>query len=344
MKKLRFIAVFVFVFLSLSILSALEPAVRGQVEFNIRFYDRRVYYVTTDPIYIQVTITNNSPAPFRFKLADERAFSIDFDIRTMTNRQVPEAAALIRKRTQYQQIFFREITIESGESFSFVEDIRDFVNFTQAGSYRVQAKVYPELFRANGIQLVESNYNNYPELLKASGVQILESNYLNLSLRADPIQGSDGLPVDMDAATGAVLARQNLSPDDVVTYTLTARQQSNWERFFLYLDLESMLSRDSDQRSKWQAENEEGRRLMINDYRRRLQNSTVDIDINVVPTSFEILRTVYNNNSGEVTALLRFRNQNYTELRRYTYFLEKKDNFWVIVNYSVQLQGTVANN
>jgi len=305
--------------------SAFSGVSRGELEFNIRFYDRRIYYVQTEPVYVQITITNNSPYPYRFKLADDRAFSIDFDVRTMTNRQLPEADSLIRKRTLYQQIYFREITLESGESFSVVEDLRDYVSFSQAGSFRVRAKIYPELIRS-------------------TVVPAMDSNYLNLSLRPALIFGEDGIPVEMDVATGAVLVKQRLAPDEVVAYMLTARQQSQWERFFLYLDLEAMLARDALQKRKWLAENEEGRRRMVAQYRTDLKNSTIDGDISLIPTTFDILRTVYNNDEGTVTVLLKFRLQNYTELRRYTYYLERRDNYWIIVNYSVEGMGTEANN
>ena len=312
-------------FASFSFLYASESSSAGEVEFNIRFFDRRIYYAASDPIYVQITITNNSPYPYRFKLADDRAFSVDFDIRTMTNRQLPEADVLVRKRTQNIQIFFREITIESGESFSFVEDLRDYVGFAQPGSFRVRAKVYPELFRS-------------------TTTQAIETNYLNLSLRPALIQGPDGIPLEMDVATGAVLVRQRLSPDEVVSYMIIARQESQWERFFLYMDLETMLARDAFQKRRYLAENEEGRRRMVAEYRRSLQNSTIDGDIAVIPTSFEILRTAYENDEGTVTVLQKFRQINYTELRRYTYYLEKKDNFWIIVNYSVEGLGTEAND
>jgi len=313
-------------FFSLAPLSSVETSDRGEVEFNIRFFDRRIYYVQSDPIYVQITITNNSPFPYRFKLADERAFSIDFDVRTMTNRVLSQADTLVRKRNQNNNVFFREITIESKESFSFVEDLRNYVSFSQAGSYRVRAKVYPELYRPTTTAVA------------------LESNYLTLSLRPPVIQGPDGIPIEMDVASGAVLVRQRIPPDEAVEYMLTARQQSQWEKFFLYLDPEAMLSRDPLQKRKWLAENEEGRRRMVNEYRLNLQNSTVDGDIGVIPTTFEIQRTVYNNDEGEVTALLKFRMPTYTELRRYTYYLEKQDNFWMIVNYSVQGLGTQEND
>jgi len=323
MKNLyRLTAAVILLFLNAAFLPAAETA--GQVEFNIRFYDRRIYYVQSDPIFVQITITNNSPLPYRFKLADERVFSLDFDIRTMSNRTLPQADSLIRKRTLNQQIFFREVAIESGESFSFVEDLRDYVNFTQPGSFRVRARVYPELIRTATVSM--------------------DTNYLSLSLRPELIQGPDGIPIEMDIATGAALVRQRIAPDEIVTYMLRARQESQWERFFLYLDLESMLSRDALQKRRYLAENEEGRRRMVMEYRQSLQNSAIDGDIAVIPTTFEILRTVYNNVEGTVTVLEKFRLSDYTELRQYVYYFEKRDNFWCIVNYTVQGMGTEAND
>ena len=312
----------------LPFLNALE-AVQGEVELSIRFYDRQIYYVHSDPVYVQITITNNSPFPYRFKLADDRAFSIDFDIRTMTNRQLPQSDILTRKRTQTGTVYFREISIESGESFSFTEDIREYVNLDQSGSFRLNAFFYPELYRASG---------------NSSYTQVIETNYLSLTLRPALIQGPDGIPLEMDIATGAVLARQQIPPDQVVSYMLTSRQQSQWERFFLYMDLETMLMRDPVQKRRYTAENETGRRQMVSDYRLNMQNSLINGDIVMIPTSFEILRTIYTNNEGTVTVLQRYRMPSYTELRQYIYYLEKRENYWIIVDYSVQGMGTVSND
>ena len=324
----RIPALFLLIFTSLPFLHSFEIS-QGQVEYNIRFYDRHIYYIESNPIFVQITITNNSPYPYRFKLADDRVFSIDFDIRTMTNRQLPQSDLIIRKRTQTNHIFFREIVIESGESFSFTEDLRDYVNFTQAGSFRVRAVIYPELLRSTIAYPFSS---------------AIETNYLNFTLRPALIQGPDGIPLEMDIATGAVLVRQQLSPDQVIDYMLSARQQSQWERFFLYLDLEKMLQRDAVQKRRYLAENEEGRRRMLAEYRINMQNSVIDGNIVTIPTTYEILRTVYNNNEGTVAVLQRYRMPSFTELRQYTYYLEKNDGFWTIVDYTVQGLGTAGND
>jgi len=306
-----------------------EASANGTVDFSIRFFDRRIYYAETDPVLIQITVTNNTPATYRFKLADERAFSIDFDVRTTTNRPLEPAESLIRKRTQYQQVFFREIAVEAGESFSFVEDLRDFVKLGEPGAFVVSAKLHPELYRTDAA-----------DRTAAISVPVLESRRLSLNIRPPVIPGPDGVPLDLDVATGAVLAREKIAPDQVVDYMITARQRSQWERFFLYLDLEAMISNNSARRREWQNESAEGRRRMVERFRQELRAPIVDNTISVVPTEYVIERTQYNNSEGTVVVLKRFRTGNFTDNKRYTYILQRKDDIWMIVDYSVTHLGT----
>ena len=316
-------------------LGAAEGQTKTGVDFNIRFFDRRIYYVEGDPIYIQLTVTNNSPLTYRFKLADERAFSLDFDARTTSNRSLEPSDILIRKRTQSRQIFFREIAVEAGESFSFVEDLRHYININQPGSLVISARLYPEL-RSETARTAAVNGNSAPA---PSGV--LESKRLSLSVRPAVVTGPDGIPLEMDIATNAQLVRERFAPDQVVEYTITARQKSQWEKFFLYLDLESMmLAHDSALQRKWLTESEEGRRRMIEQYRQELRNTVTDGTISVIPSSFDIERTQYNSFEGSVSVLQRFKSAYFTEVKRYTYILRQKDNIWNIVDYSVVNLGT----
>jgi hypothetical protein len=314
--------------------AAESPQDGGTVSFSIRYFDKRIYFVETDPIYVQISITNNSPAAYRFKLADDRAFSLDFDIRTMNNRAVEPAEALIRKRTGNQRIFFREILVESGESFSFVEDLRNYANLSRPGSFIVQARVYPELYRSQGA------FFETGTPVPSGGGPVLQSNRLNLNLRAASIPGPDGIPLAMDVETNAVLVREKLAPDEVVEYLITARQKSQWEKFFLYLDLEAMLSRDAVRRRQWLAEGEEGRRRMLERYRQELESAVTDGDIATIPSAFTLEKTVYNNLEGTVDVLEEFKNGNYTERKRYIYYLQRKDDIWTVVDYTVINLGT----
>ncbi|MDR2631544.1 MAG: hypothetical protein LBC60_11530 [Spirochaetaceae bacterium] len=308
------------------ILGVLALPEASEIDLSIRFYDKRIYYtpgVSTEPILVQVTIANKGPVPYHFKLAEDRIFSVDFEVKTLTNRPVESSMLLVRKRTQNVQVFFRDISVESGESFSFVEDIRDYVALDQAGSFVIQVKMYPDLIRNI-----------------AGGALPLESNRLSLHLRPPSLPGPSGVPLAMDVETNAILVRENLPPDQVVEYTLRARQKNQWEKFFLYLDLEAMLRRDSRRQRQWLGASEEVRLRMIDQYRNELKDAVVDGDIATIPLEFRIERTTYNAEEGTVIVLETFRLRDIIERKRYTYDLRRRDDIWTIVGYTVQNLGT----
>jgi hypothetical protein len=293
------------------------------VDISIRFYDKQIYHLAAEPILVQVTVSNKGPLPYRFRLADDRAFSLDFDAKTLQNRTVDRANILLRKRTESRQVYFRDIAVEAGESFSFTEDLRNYAAIENAGAYIVQARLYPETYRA-----------------ALGSTEPLVSNQLRLAVRPPAILDPDGIPVALDWETKANLVRERLPPDEIITWTITARQKSQWERFFLYMDLETMVSRDSSRQRQWRAESEEGRARMIARYKSDLMESVVDGDISVIPSDFSIERTAYNKDNAEVTVLELFRQSNFTERRRYTYYLRRDNGIWNIVDYMVINLGT----
>jgi hypothetical protein len=312
-------------FLGVSAAAFAEPGL------SIRYFDKRIYHLPEDPIFVQITLSNSGPSTYRFRMAEDRAFSIDFEVRTMTNLKVKPAELLVRRRSTSQQVFFREIAVESGESFSFVEDLRNFVDLRQSGSYVVQARIYPDLLRGVTAGPVSMGESEAP----------LESNRLSLNIRPPALPVLPGsVPVALDVETNANLVREKLPPDQVVSYILTARQKSQWEKFFLYLDLEAMITRDAQRRRRWVAESEEGRRRMEARYRAELETAVVDGDIATIPMEFQIERTSYGASEGTVSVLEKFKTGNYIERKRYTYYLQLRDDVWTIVDYTVLNLGT----
>jgi hypothetical protein len=320
------------IFLTLLLVTGIASAsVFADIGLSIRYFDKRIYYLQEDPVFVQITVTNSGPSTYRFRLADDRAFSIDFDVRTMTNLRVDPADILIRRRSTSQQVFFRDISVESGESFSVVEDLRNYAELRHSGSYVVQVRMYPELFR-----------NPVNAGMDAPGIRDmpLESNRLSLNIRPPALPGPGEVPLALDVKTNANLVREKLPPDQVVNYILTARQKSQWEKFFLYLDLEAMIIRDASRQRQWLAESEEGRQRMLARYRTELEAEVTDGDIATIPMEFQIEQTTYSAEEGTVSVLEKFKTGNYIERKRYTYYLRQKDDVWTIVDYTVLNLGT----
>lgn len=319
------------------------------VELTIRYYDKRVYFAGQKPVFIQVTLTNRGASTYRFKLADDRAFSIDFDVRTLNNRPVEATEVLIRKRSTSQRIYFRELSLEPGESFSFTEDLTDYSAITSAGSYVVQAIFYPELLQRETPTQSPSLGGTAPNAGTMTGAPTttasapgtgLRSNTLALSIRPAPLPEQGKVAARIDVETNEILQREPLSPDKVIEYLLTARQKGQWEKFFLYLDLEALLLRDPVKKRMWLAESEEGRLRMLDKFRSDLKSAVVDGDIVTIPMEFQVEKTTYGPEQGTVTVLEKFRVGRYIERKRYIYSVEKKDNIWMVVDYAVINLGT----
>lgn len=326
MKSVR---IFVSILIFLSSFLVLQ-AQEQMPSVTIRFYDKTVYYPGNgqeNPVLIRVTISNNTSDTMRFKLADNRIFSMDFNVVNSKNIRLEHTEEFIRKRSTNQPVFFREISLEPGEEYSFIENIKDYIEIPQSGIYYMDGYFYPELNR----QTVMSSDNPY--------IKPVKSNRLTLEVK--PSVGAASLSiVPTDPVTFDNLSRKQISPDQVITDTIIARQKNSWDEFFLYMDLEEMILRDSSLAKKFISESEDGRIRMIENYKISMRNKSAALDIIMVPNKFQIEKTAYTPTEGSVSVIQWFDYSTYSEKKRYTYYLHQKDGIWLIYDYTVDNLGT----
>lgn len=310
---------------------------------SIKLYDKTMYYPGNspdNPVYVKVTIANNGSETVRFKLADDRMFSVDFVGYTVKNMQLNHTDQFIRKRSTNQTVFFREIALEAGEEYSFVENLKDYLVISEPAVYYVELKFYPELCKSNSVATRDSK-NNISTVAYSTnkGDDYIVTNRLTLEVKPSPSAASiAALP--LSATTGEILKPQPISPDKVVEQTIIARQKSLWDQYFLYIDVEEMLARDQARKRKYRAESADMRARMLENYKLDLQQLRVDKDIVAVPESFEIEKTMYSSTEGTVTVKEWFAYENHKEIKRYTYYVRQRDGIWQIYDYSVENLGT----
>ncbi|HUX11861.1 MAG TPA: hypothetical protein VMW87_02465, partial [Spirochaetia bacterium] len=176
--------------------------------------------------------------------------------------------------------------------------------------------------------------------MSAGNSKTLNSNRLTLSVQPSA-EGMPAVQERLNQETKEVLSREALPPDQVVAFTLQARQKGDWNRFFLYLDITSLIKRDAQRGRSFLRMSETDQQAYITKFRNDLQRQTTAVsDIVVVPSSFQVVRTAYTPDRGTVEVLEKFNNGSFTEVKRYTYTLERRDRIWYIVNYDVQNVGT----
>jgi hypothetical protein len=287
------------------------------VTLSIRFFDKRIYFPESE-IPIKVTIANEGDSTYRFRLADDKIFSLTFETRTPTNRLLDASDSYKLALGESKSVLYRELAIKPGEEYSFVERLERYVHIDGPGTYTVTASFYPGLVGSDAPPPVVSNI-------------------LLLSVRPSP-----GLPPALDMIsqeTGEALKAEALPPDEVVRRTIEARQKGLWNQFFLYLDLKALLTRNPDQRTIYDRQSDEGQRRMIARFKDELQSNVIDKDIVVQPYYFTILETKYTPYRGAVRVLEKFQDHQLRLVKEYTYQLERRDSVWYIVGYTVLNKG-----
>ncbi|HRZ90152.1 MAG TPA: hypothetical protein P5117_11795, partial [Spirochaetia bacterium] len=103
---------------------------------------------------------------------------------------------------------------------------------------------------------------------------------------------------------------------------------------------EALLTRTPEKKRVYDKESDDGRRRMLDRYKEELEREIVDNDIVTIPYWFEILETRYSAASGIVRVLQKFQYQQIRLVKEYTYQLQKRDDVWYVVGYSVLNKGT----
>lgn len=289
---------------------------------SIKYYNRSIYYPennSENPINVHITIKNNGSETLRFKLADDRTFSLDFKVFTVKNSQLPQTEEVIEKRTTNRTVYFREIALEQGEEYSFVENVRDYIQIENPSVYYLELNYYPELYKSKYISL--------------------KSNRLTLEIRPSPTAAAAKY-VPIKEETLEILEPQKLSPDKVIEQTIIARQKSQWNQFFLYMDLESLLKKNPALKRKFISVSASERNRMIESFKADLMQSRIENDIIAVPSEFSIVETRYTPTEGTVSVVEWFQYPNFKEKKNYVYKVRKREGIWQIYDYTVTNLGT----
>jgi hypothetical protein len=71
-----------------------------------------------------------------------------------------------------------------------------------------------------------------------------------------------------------------------------------------------------------------------------LTQQVVDTDIVLIPTQFEVQTTSYTPFEATVLVLEKFKQRDFTEIKRFTWYLTRRDRIWLITGYETVNLGT----
>jgi hypothetical protein len=276
-------------------------------------------YQQNDDIFVNVKIFNSSSDEKYMVIADEKRFSFDFKMVTMQNREIEHSSEYIISFHRVQPIFNSQIRLAPNEAYIYEVRLNDYFDLNITGQYFVKCLYYPELKLNNSIN------------------GVINSNQLSINIRPESIKEEIILEEKAIEEEKKYFVSKR-SPDEVVAFTLNSRMKEEWNKFFLYLDLEKLIQTNNYFKQKYIKADVERQRELIAQYKSYLKKNTID-EISFLPTKFEIIKTEYTSGRGKVDAIIYYRYQDYYEKKYYTFFLNKKGNIWYIYSYEVMNLG-----
>lgn len=319
MKKLKYILYLslLFFFLSIDLYS-----LSGDIQCSIRYFNKKIYY-EGDQIELRVELFNNSPENFSFQTTDPKYYNTKITIKDLTGKELTDKYKFTRETIDFQPIYYRNMTILPGEMFAFNILLNDIIDLSEPGLYFIRLEFF-----------VKAN----------SDTVSLKSNVLDLSLR--PNTGVSEVQKIIDYETGEILRREKKGPDEVVKYAIEALQKNEFDKFFLYLDLKSIMLKSQIIREQYSRLSAEKQQKILEDYKLMLEKNmkydfrTADAEAIIYrPIYYEILKTWYTDSNAEVIVTEKFKYEQLTEIKEYTYKLKKVDGIWVIYDYLVMNKG-----
>ncbi|APR65059.1 hypothetical protein baBA2_000618 [Borrelia anserina] len=289
------------------------------LDFNIKFFNQSIYRVNSN-VSVEVSLGNSSDDLITLEIGDIHTFGFDFDVTDVTNIKVKRSLEYVKNRSKNVAIPVRTLSLRPSERFSVVMSLNQFVQFDKDGVYFVKGMFFPDI---------------------SDPQKRLESNTITLFLKpkTDDIAGKfDFSNLSSNRDIQNVLKKEDLSPDKVVEYLFSALRLGEREKFFLYVDIESLILNDQNKSYLYKQELKSGSNSMLEEYKEYLWNDS-NSDISKVPSKFSIVETTYTDSTGKVVSDVYFEDGNFYVAKRYVFFLRKYDYYWIIYDYTVQNTG-----
>lgn len=286
----------------------------SDLKIYIELANPQIYH-QNDEIYINIKIINISKKEKVILISKEKRYSFDFELATMQNKKINHNDEYIISFHRVQPIFNSHITIAPDEGYIFEARLNDYFDMNISGQFYLKCLYFPEL-----------KVNQYADVF-------IESNQLSLNIR--PGNATESMTEEKEEIEQEKrLFVTKRSPDEVVSYMLNARMNKEWEKYFLYLNMEQLILTNNNFKQRYLKADVERQKEIIREYKEYLKQDKVN-DISFLPIKYDILKTEYTQGRGKVDVLIYVKYEDLIEKKYYTYFLNKKDNIWYISSYEV---------
>ena len=289
----------------------------ADITVSIKYHNKQMYFVNR-PIIVEFQIVNRGFSPYLFITSYNKMFTFDFEILTLTHREVTHSREYTIRTTQFEPILNDEITLKNNEAYGVRIDISKWFDLKEPGEYIIKGIFYPHLKTGSD-----------------DDIRIYTENELYLTLNP-PFEESVQKAREIEEIKK--MKAESLPPYDVVKFLLQALQAHDYDKYFLYIKFDKFIMQFSHAREKYIAAHDIDKPAVIEEFRQYLRglNRLEEVPFSeVIPADFDIEKTVIEKRNATVTVIETFKYLQLVEKKRYTYYLHLYGDKWLLESYSV---------
>jgi len=321
MKRFLFFICYTFIFILCLSSQEVSYGLFPDLVVKIELGNPKIYK-EGDNIYLNVILLNKTNSVQSTYIAEDKKYSFDFSIVTTKNQEIRYRKEYVTHFNRVQNIYMSKISLMEEEGYIYKILLNDYYDLNMTGQFYVTGYFYPNLKvnddRSNAIKsnqlVINIREKNFDDRYYANTVEVDDTN---------------GSPVE---------TLKKIPPDEVVDYMLSARMKRNWDKYFLYMNMDELIKTNNIFGRDFGKKNLEQQRELIKNYKEYLKKDNIN-DINFLPHKFDIVKTTYSQTEAKVEVLVQFKSLDYIEQKYYTFFLRRNGEYWSVYSYEVMDMG-----
>lgn len=313
MKSLKYcIIIMFFLILSSSILSS-------QTSYN---YDDLIYKVNinknvfevNEPIEINNVIENLGVEAIGIEVSDISTLNYDYVVYMLNGRVIEKSMKFYenKERTIEQLNIPRKEILYPEEQYGQIVNLNQYYDNLEPGRYILEPIFFP----------LTNMGDSYPHI---------KGKKLQIQIVPIPYKGElePGLETSLKQYTPFS------SAFDTIDFVLDAKLKSDWDAFFAYFDLSKIISLFNKWYIRYNDLPKSKRDELLEEFKEYLREN-----FEKSMMSYDVVRS-FRDKTGAIVIAEIYRMQNSVVFTtRYTFYLEKRKDFWIIVNYELTNLGS----
>lgn len=313
-KKLQFV-IYVLLLLMLSSTFIVGQDINESFDFETLNYtidvDKNIFAVG-EPIAINNTIKNSGSEVIGIEVFDTSILSFDYILYTLNGRILEKSMNFYEKKERAienaddprKEILFPD------EQYGIDILLNGYYEELEPGRYILEPVFYP----------LTNIGESYPSI---SGKKI--------QIQIVPIPYEAGAVSEESPTENEY---EPLSPYDTIDFILNSRLMGDDEGFFAYFDLSRVINLYNDWNDRFEQVPKSKRDELLEEFKYYLiENFEPDM------FDYEVVRSFREENDATVVADIYKGSENITYTSRYIFQLEKRNDYWIVVEYLIQNLG-----